>query len=107
MTWLAPDVPQDLLGEPWFREAADNLGKGLSVHYSTNDTILTHLSRVANLSSRLGAAGPGSAEPHRKIDFVDMTAELGTEKVHTGYLLRDSASVRLIEARLKDAGKAM
>jgi esterase/lipase superfamily enzyme len=103
MVWLAPDVHQAAVGEPWFRAAVDKLRHGLSVHYSNNDTVLTQISQLANLTRRLGATGPGpQTPPHEKIEFVDMTAELGTEGVHTGYLLRDSASARLIAARLAE-----
>jgi esterase/lipase superfamily enzyme len=104
MTWLAPDVDAAVIDEPWFRNAIEKLRRGLSVHYSHNDTMLTRLSRVANQSPRLGATGAGSSSaPPRKMEFVDMTAELGIENVHAGYLLRGSASARLIARQIVEA----
>lgn len=107
MAWLAPDVDQGVISDARFRKAVENLGNGLSVHYSANDSVLTRISRLANLSSRLGATGPGQGQVPQKMQFVDMTATLGTENVHAGYLLHNSASSRLIGFRLKEAHGAM
>jgi esterase/lipase superfamily enzyme len=100
MVWLAPDVDEAVLGEPWFRNAVQKLGRGLSVHFSRNDTILSRLSKVANLSSRLGATGGRSThDPPPNVTLVDMTSALGTTRVHTGYLLHESESLRWIKTQ--------
>lgn len=93
MVWLAPDVDATLVDEPWFRQALGKLGTGLFVHYSRNDTTLTLLSRAANGTPRLGAVGHSTGTTSiPKLEFIDMTVELGTDKVHGGYLRRDSPS---------------
>jgi esterase/lipase superfamily enzyme len=105
--WLAPDVDVAALKDPAFIGAVESLTDGLFVHYSTNDSVLTGLSRVANLTHRIGAAGPG-AEPIAtpKLHFVDMTAALGADNVHDGYLRKGSESARLIAAHL-DARRSL
>ncbi len=97
LVWLAPDVDEAVVTEPWFRHAIDGLGRGLVVHFSNNDSLLARVSRVANLSRRLGATGAASiGVSHGKIALIDMTGELGTEGVHGGYLKRGSASAQMI-----------
>lgn len=103
MIWLAPDVDQAIVDEPWLRDAVAGLQNGLTVLYSMNDTVLTRLSRIANWSGRLGATGPGSHTPPMKTEFVDMTAELGTANPHTGYLADGGPSAHRIAARIGGA----
>lgn len=100
MIWLAPDVDEDIVDEPWFHEAIAHLRNGLTVQYSQNDTVLTRLSRIANGTRRLGATGLGAHALPPKMEFVDMTAELGTENVHTGYLAKGSASLQRIPKQI-------
>lgn len=104
MIWLAPDVPATVVSEPWIGNAVARLARGLSVHYSRNDGVLTGASRIANVSSRLGGVGPvPGAHPVPKLDFVDMTEDLGTGNVHGGYLNRGSTSARWIARELAAA----
>lgn len=101
MIWLAPDIDAAEIGEPWFRAVVETLRTGLFVHYSHNDTTLSVLSRAANGAPRLGATGPrdGGASMH-KLEFIDMTSALGADKVHTGYLRRNSPSLPLIARQI-------
>jgi pimeloyl-ACP methyl ester carboxylesterase len=101
--WLAPDVDEAVVDAPWFHDAVARLQNGLVVQYSQNDTVLTRLSRLANGTRRLGATGQGAHTPPAKMSFVDMTAELGTEKVHTGYLAKGSPSLRRIASEISGA----
>jgi len=97
MIWLAPDVDATVVDEPWFRHVVDKLGTGLFVHYSRNDTTLALLAHAANGVPRLGAVGrDASGAPIPKLEFTDMTAQLGVDGVHAGYLRRNSPSLPLI-----------
>lgn len=96
IVWLAPDVDATVVDEPWFREVLGKLRTGLFVHYSRNDTTLAWLARAANGVPRLGAVGRDAGPPIPKLDFIDMTAQLGVDDVHAGYLRRNSPSLPLI-----------
>jgi len=101
MIWLAPDVDAAVIGEPWFRAVVDTLRTGLFVYYSRNDTTLSVLSRAANGAPRLGATGRSDGgAPIRKLEFIDMTSELGVDAVHTGYLRKNSPSLPLIAKQI-------
>ncbi|WP_072394987.1 alpha/beta fold hydrolase [Hyphomicrobium sp. CS1GBMeth3] len=106
MIWLAPDIDEAVTDAPWLRTAVDRLQNGLTVLYSRSDTVLTRLSRLANGTERLGATGAGTHTPPSKMVFVDMTAELGTENAHTGYLMRGSSSLQRIARQLSAAAPA-
>lgn len=97
IVWLGPDVDATVVDEPWFRQVLGKLRTGLFVHYSRNDTTLALLARAANGVPRLGAVGrDASSGPIPKLEFIDMTAQLGMDGVHAGYLRRDSPSLPLI-----------
>ena len=103
MIWLAPDVDATAIDEPWFRHVLGKLGTGLFVHYSRNDTTLAVLSRAANGVPRLGAVGRNtSGDPVPKLEFFDLTVDLGTDHVHGGYLRSNSPSLALIAKQLVD-----
>lgn len=101
MVWLAPDVDATVVGELWFRDVVGQLRTGLFVQYPRNDATLALLSRLANGISRLGEIGRnagGATIP--KLEYIDMTAELGSDDVHGGYLRKGSPSLPLIAKQL-------
>jgi esterase/lipase superfamily enzyme len=98
--WLAPDVDQAIVAQKTFL-AALPVGMRLSVLHASTDTLLGSLSALANGTPRLGASGPplGWAPPGN-IEFIDMSAALGTKTVHSRYLDRDSPAAAIVEQRL-------
>lgn len=105
MVWLAPDVDQAILDQPWFHTAADRMKGGLHVYFSRNDTVLKRLSRFANGTPRLGATGAGATrKPPGNVELIDMTADL-PGNAHTGYLAKGSPGLEHVAKQISAAGK--
>ncbi|MCC7252217.1 alpha/beta fold hydrolase [Hyphomicrobium sp.] len=107
MNWLAPDIDEAVVEEPWLHTAVGRLRGGIHVYYSRHDTVLTRHSRIANGTARLGATGAGTAhKPPDGMEFVDMTEDLGTGNPHAGYLADGSPSLQRIARQISAAANA-